>query len=263
MENYIAWIEARRRLDKLKIKSWLVINDVQIPWQDKPVLDLVLEFVKDLKPYGVILNGDIVDCYELSTFDKNPLKEAGLEREIRESMGLLYTLAQHTTERWWLGGNHEDRLRRTLWKWPQFSTLSALQFEHLFNLDDNGFKWKPYGGVYNLGKLLVTHGNMVRTHSGWTGRAHFEKFGGSVLIGHTHRLGIYYRTNAKGVHAGYENGCLCRLDPEYVQYPDWQQGFSVVHVDTSNGFFNVAQVPILRRRIFYYGGERYERRVKK
>jgi predicted phosphodiesterase len=244
----------------VSVRTWVILNDLQIPFQDTPILDLVLSFVKDLKPYGVILNGDVVDCYELSEFDKNPLKDAGLEREIRESAHLMYRLAQCTTERWWLGGNHEDRLRRTIWRNPKFARLESLRFEKLFNLEENGFKWKPYGGLLKLGKLVVTHGSTVRQHSGWTARAHYEKLGGSVLIGHTHRLGIYYRTNAHGVHAGYENGCLCRLDPEYVQFPDWQQGFSVVHVDDTNRFFNVVQIPILNRRVLYYGRERYERK---
>jgi hypothetical protein len=72
------------------------------------------------------------------------------------------------------------------------------------------------------------------------------------MIGHTHRLGIYYRTNASGTYAAYENGCLCRLDPEYAICPDWQQGFSVIHVE-ANGYFHVQQIPILRRRTFFYG----------
>ena len=74
------------------------------------------------------------------------------------------------------------------------------------------------------------------------------------MIGHTHRLGIYYRTNAKGTHAAYENGCLCRLDPEYVQDPDWQQGLSVVRVG-EKGFFNVQQVPIINRNFMMYGNK--------
>ena len=84
------------------------------------------------------------------------------------------------------------------------------------------------------------------------------------MIGHTHRLGIYYRRNRGGVHAAYENGCLCSLEPEYAQYPDWQQGFSVVHVD-KGGFFNVQQIPIIGRKTFLYGGVRREighRRIK-
>ena len=234
-------------------QTWVVLNDLQIPWQDKPVLDLVLAFIKDLKPHGVILNGDVVDCYELSEFDKDPLKPWHLDREMREAWLLLDALTPWTKERWWLGGNHEDRLRRTIWKNPKFARLSALRFEELFRIKDNGFNWKPYGGVVKLGRLLVTHGSLVLKHSGWSGRAHYDKYGSSVLVGHTHRLGIYYRTNAKGIHAAYENGCLCKLNPEYVQYPDWQQGFSVVHVG-ERGFFNVQQIPIISRRRFFYGG---------
>ena len=239
------------------MKTWAILSDLQIPFQDKRVLDLVLRGLKRIKPGGVVLNGDVVDCYELSEFDKNPLGQAGLEREVKEAKWLMGEL-QYIPERWWLGGNHEDRLRRYLWKRAtQFAGLDVLRFETLFGLDRAGFNWKPYGGTLKLGKLLVTHGSLVLKHSGWTGRAHFEKYGNSVLVGHTHRLGAYYRTNAKGVHAGYENGCLCRLDPEYVQYPDWQQGFSVVQVHES-GWFNVTQVPILKRRRFFYGGEMFE-----
>ena len=240
------------------IKVWVIMNDLQIPFQDTPVVDLILNFVDELKPHGVVLNGDVVDAYSLSTFDKNPILDAGLDREIRESGYLLNRLSRSTKERWWLGGNHEDRLRRVLWESPKFARLKALQFPELFNVTEHGFKWKPYGGLLWLGKLLVTHGSLVLKHSGWTGRAHFEKYGNSVLIGHTHRLGVYYRTNAKGVHAAWENGCLCKLTPEYVQYPDWQHGFSVVHV-MDNGLFNVIQIPVLRRRIFFYGGEQYGR----
>ena len=217
------------------------------------MVDLVLNFVGDLKPHGVILNGDITDCYELSEFDKNPLTDFTLDREIKESGAYLERIARHCKERWWLRGNHEDRLRRTLWKNPKFASVKAFQFPELFHLKDHGFRWKPYGGVLHLGKLLVTHGSMVNKHSGSTARAHFDKYGSSVLVGHTHRLGVYYRTNAKGIHAGYENGCLCRLNPEYVQYPDWQQGFSVVHVE-DDGLFSVQQIPILKRKRFFYGG---------
>lgn len=236
------------------MQTWIALNDVQIPWQDQRVLDLVTDFAIDLKPYGVILNGDVVDCYELSEFNKNPIKDYSLQREIREAAGLMYKLAKVTTERWWLGGNHEDRLRRALWKNPQFASIHALKFPDLFLLNENGFKWKPYGGVLHLGSLLVTHGSQVLKHSGQTARSHFDKYGTSILIGHTHRLGVYFRTNAKGIHASYENGCLCKLTPEYVQYPDWQQGFSVVHVG-EHGFFNVQQIPIINRRGFFYGKE--------
>lgn len=240
------------------MKTWLIMNDLQIPFQDKPVLDLVLDFARVHQPYGVILNGDVTDCYAISDYNKNPLDKPGLQREIDQSRRLLEALAKVSRERWWLGGNHEDRLRRYLWKNPEFADLDDLRFPSLFHLGDSGFQWKPYGQGKMLGKLLVTHGFMVHKHSGESARGHFDRLGTSVLIGHTHRLGAYYRTNVRGAHVAYENGCLCKLTPEYAQHPDWQQGFSVVHVD-DNGFFSVQQVPILGRKTIMYGDRRYGR----
>ena len=247
------------------MKTWVILNDIQIPFEDKRVLNLVLSFVKDLRPDGVVLNGDIVDCYSVSDFDKNPLSGATLAKEIRGAERLMSSLSG-IKEKIWLGGNHEDRLRRHVWKNPKLigdldadsreRLVAALDFPEVFSLSSHGFSWRPYGATFNLGKLLVTHGSLVSKHSGQTARAHLDKYGTSVLIGHTHRGGVYFKRDLKGVHAAYENFCLCRLDPEYVQNPNWQQGFAVVHVDEKTGFFNVQSIPILPGNQFFYGGTR-------
>lgn len=238
------------------MKTWLVISDLQIPFQDKPVVELMLKFAGDLKPDGVILNGDIVDCYQLSSFSKDPLTTATLNKEVEGAEWLMASL-KHVKEKWWLGGNHEDRLRRYVWDHAKlFAGFPLASFPTLFGLSEYGFQWKPYGGALYLGKLMVTHGSLVRKDSGQSGKAHYEKYGTSVLVGHTHRLGIFYHRNVRGVHAAYENGCLCRLDPEYDQHPNWQQGLTVVQVDHT-GLFNVQQIPILNRRTLFYGGQRY------
>jgi len=57
------------------MQTWVVMNDLQIPFHDKQVLELVLSFVERLKPHGVVLNGDVVDCYQLSDFTKNPMEK--------------------------------------------------------------------------------------------------------------------------------------------------------------------------------------------
>lgn len=139
-----------------------------------------------------------MDNYMLSDFIKDPAKDYSLDREITESSKLMSRPAKVTKERHWIGGNHEDRLRKTLWANPKFANLKALQFESLFHLDDHGFQWHDYGDTLNLGRLIITHGDTVAKHSGWTARAHFDKFASSVLIGHTHRLGAYYVTQCPG-----------------------------------------------------------------
>jgi predicted phosphodiesterase len=246
------------------MKTFVILNDTQIPFHDRQVLNrLVLPFIRDLKPDGVILNGDIVDCYSISTFDKNPTTQARLSEEITYAEKLMEALERFPTKIW-IGGNHEDRLRRLVWKNPYLlgsvdaktrdKLVQALDFPEMFGLGKHGFQWKPYGDYHMLGKLLVTHGSMVRTHSGDTGRAHLNKYGSSVLIGHTHRGGTTYKTDVHGIHAAYENFCLCSLKPEYAQHPNWQHGFSVVHVAPS-GAFSVQPIPILERRTFFFGSQ--------
>ena len=246
----------------LTTKLWAVINDIQIPFQDVRVLDLAVRFIEKIKPHGVIINGDGTDCYSISRFDKNPIGPESLDIEIRDAGKLMDRLANCTKEQWWLGGNHEDRLRRYVWQHPYLfkvaiSMRERYSFYALFNLQHYGFRWKEYGQAVWLGKLLVTHGSIVRKHSGETARAHYQKYGVPVLVGHSHRLGAYYHTNLSGTAVAYENGCLCRLDPEYEQNPDWQHAISLVHVDTGSKLFHVDQLPILKRSLLIYGGQQF------
>lgn len=235
----------------------VVINDLQIPFVDEAVLDLVLGFIDDIQPNGVVLNGDVVDCYSIGGFAKNPLTDAQLTREISEAEAVMERLSV-IENKVWIGGNHEDRLRRFVWNHaPQFAGLDVASFPRLFHLADYGFDWIDYGDFYTIGKLLVTHGDLVRQDSGATARAHFAKFGRSLLIGHTHRMGAYYKTRLGKPYVAYENGCLCSLKPEWTKHPDWQQGFSVVHHETDGAFY-VQQIPIFRRNgkpTFFYGEE--------
>jgi predicted phosphodiesterase len=247
---------------KSNTQTWVVINDLQIPWQDKRLVDRVVDFTVDLRPYGVVLNGDIVDCYAISDYAKDPMSGFDLKREIVES-GQLMKRLYVAQERIWLGGNHEDRLRRQTWKnIPQLVPTGVLDFETVFRTKDYGFQYSPYGSVHNLGSLMVTHGSIVSKHSGYSAKAHFEKYGSSILHGHTHRMGVYYKRDTNGVHAAFENGCLCLLTPEYAQHPNWQNGFSVVHVDESTGLFNVQQIPILPDSTFFYGNTRIGKPIK-
>ncbi|MDE1839858.1 MAG: hypothetical protein KGH87_08065 [Thaumarchaeota archaeon] len=240
------------------MKTYVVLNDIQYPFHDKKVLDgLVLPFVEEVKPAGIVLNGDIVDNYTMSEFSRNPMEKSDLNTEIKLAQGLMNRLSRVTKdgERWWIGGNHEARTTRYVWKHaPSLGVVKEVQFENLFGLQHYGFQWKEYGDHVWLGKLMLTHGTEVNKHSGWTARNHFLKHGTSVMIGHTHRMGQYHITNITGDHAAYENGCLCRLDPEYDPSPNWQHGFALVHV-FENGLFNVQQIRILDRKLFFYGKE--------
>jgi len=218
-------------------------------------VNLILKFAKWLKPNGIVLNGDIVDCFSISSHrvDAEELTKSGLNSEIDLASWLMSQFSK-VPERYWIGGNHEDRLYRYVTdRAPQLGRVATITFPKLFDLEKYGFKWTPYGEYITLGKLMVTHGEIVRKHSAYSAKAHFDKYGNSVLIGHTHRMGWYAHTNISGPHGAWENGCLCRLDGlGYTHHPDWQHCFAVVHVGPG-GYFNVQQMPILDRKMFFYG----------
>jgi metallophosphoesterase superfamily enzyme len=243
----------------VSVKTWVVMNDLQIPFHDRVAVGNVLNFVDDLKPYGVILNGDIVDCYSISDFSKNPLSEESLLQEIQIAGKVMDRLAKRTIKRVWIGGNHEDRWRRYIWKnAPELSKIDGMSFASAFKLKDYGFAWLEYGDMYTLGKLHFTHGSYITNAAKRT----LAKYGESVMMGHTHKLVAHYNRTLKGIHAGYENGCLCLLTPEYDAFPDWHQGVAVVHVDDQTGFYNVQQIPILDGGVFYYGNTKIGGRHK-
>jgi len=242
------------------VLTTIIINDIHLPFEDKPVVKLVTNFIKyDLDPDQIILNGDIVDCFPISQFEKSPLTRVNLQDEIEAARNLMNAF-KNVPHKLWIGGNHEDRLRRYIWNQaPALGVLSELEFPQLFKLADYGFKWVPYKEYSMVGQLMVTHGEICRKHSGESARAHYEKFGLSVLHGHTHRMGVFYKTKLGRPKAAFENGCLCGMSPAWTKYPDWQQGLAVVHSDEQTGEFHVQQLPIFNRNgkpVFYYGKDR-------
>src|SRR5712691_1502088 len=97
------------------METTVIVNDLQMPFQDVAVVSLVVDFIKTLRPHRIILNGDVVDCYSISNFTKEPMKLADVALERSEAVILMDAL-YNVPEKIWIGGNHEDRLRRYLWR---------------------------------------------------------------------------------------------------------------------------------------------------
>ena len=142
--------------------------------------------------------------------------------------------AAPNAKNYFLIGNHEDRLRRWLWKHPEVASLEALSLEKLFRFDELNITMAGRGGqeeVY-FGKLLITHGSIVRKYSAYTakGEAELRRYAISTLSGHTHRGGCFCTTTREGIIQAVEGFCLCSLTPEYARNPDWQNGLVLAEV---------------------------------
>ena len=230
----------------------LVVNDFHGQFRDKKTCKMLFNFIKREKPDKIILNGDVVDFYSISRFDKDAFRQWHLQEEIDNVITLLNQLRKRTdVPMIYIEGNHEERLRKYLRSNARpLATLKALRIESLLKLKELRIKYET-DGIW-LGDLFVYHGSLVRKDAGATAKAEREKNGCSGMSGHTHRDGTSPIRTRGGQLCWWENFCMCDLNPDYVDgIANWTQGFSVI--TQTGGREYVEQIPIINGEMIYGG----------
>lgn len=237
------------------IITGIIYGDTHGQFLDEQAEAVLLGIMQDFKPDVVVHVGDAVDCYTVSAFDRDPTRKESLQEEIdiaRKHLARVRAVAPDASF-FLLEGNHEDRLRRAIWgsEGPMREIVKLREFQKavtwptLLQLDALGIEWvpgheQPRSDIFS--KFLVKHGDIVRKWSGATAQGEYMKYGKSGASGHVHRLGQFMHRDLNGNHVWQETGCLCRLDPEYMRHPDWQNGFVVASFERSTGAFQITPV---------------------
>lgn len=225
----------------------VIISDTQIPYHDQRAVNAVINFIKVTKPDEVVHIGDLMDYpqpsrwskgtrgeFETSIFKHSELAKKKFLQPLRESFGGPIGVIE---------GNHDERPRVYLEKYaPALSGMGEFSFDSL--LDFRGFEIDVLPEAYEFapGWVMVhghKHGIRLSNIAGNTALNASKKFGKSVIMGHTHRMGIGSQTtgyNGKVVKklTGVEVGHL--MDMKKAGYlrggtANWQRGFGVVDVD--------------------------------
>jgi len=245
----------------------VIFGDTHIPFHDEAACKVVKKIIAAVKPDVLIHIGDLLDCWQISTFDKNPARRETLQHDIDRAAGFLkdlYTLTPNT-KRYYLEGNHEFRLTKTIERTKdaqrevmglrvaqQHLTWQAILAES--GIDSGMFEFVPARGQARrriFPKLIVKHGSIVRKWSGATARGEWERYGMSGVSGHTHRLGLFYHSDFNGAHGWAETGCTCDLNPDYTADPDWQHGCLIVTFRKDFEFFSFEPVYIQAGRAIW------------
>lgn len=243
---------------------FMVISDAQIPFIDEPLWKAILNFTGDYRPHDLIINGDWIDAYEISDFDKRPQRLFDLQSEFEQAGDSLDDLRKRIAKDgqvWWIDGNHEERVNRTIWRHAQGFAFMVGDVSSGMHLDERTAGYVPYGKHIDYLGFTVTHGNFVSQYSAYTAKRHADRYHSSGCNGHTHRAGSYsYRDGNNRSHTWYEIGCLCRLDLEYVRgIANWQQAFLTGEV--RGGVIHPQLVRVIENhdaRSFMAGGSQYE-----
>lgn len=232
-----------------ELEPILIIPDTHVPFEDKKAFDLMLKVGKFLQPKHIVIIGDFGDFYAVSSHSKNPKRANELPEEILAANKRLDQLdALGATNKLYVEGNHEDRLRRYLQdKAPElFGTVNVKQ---LFQLKHRGWQHIPYQKHGRIGKLYVTH------DTGTSGRYStfkaIDTYQHSVAIGHSHRMQYIVEGNAVGeFKLGAQFGWLGdRNQVDYMQVAKINSscalGFGVGFLDPKTGIVYLQPIPII------------------
>jgi hypothetical protein len=234
-----------------------VIGDTHNPYQDKKVISLVTNFLGELQPDVLIMNGDMNDFYQVSVFSKDIKRMGHMQEDINSTKEFFAEMnkVMPNTKKILIEGTHEYRWNKFLQhSSPATSVLDCLSIPALFELDKYDIEYVEYErGLLINDVFLVIHGDIASKHSGETAKNQYLKNGGNGICNHTHKGGSFFKRDRFGVWGWWENYCLCSLNPDWIQNPNWVQGFSLVNFTSEQRFF-VEQIPIIGNK-FMYGGK--------
>jgi len=224
------------------VGDWLVLSDLHVPYHERAAIEAAVDQgVKD-RVCGVLLNGDILDSHELSTFDKDP--DAPRYKAERKAALRLFGYLRHHFPRAriiYKSGNHEDRLASYLMRRaPALYNMKCTQFQEIMELDSFGIEYVGDKRVIRLGKLNIIHGHEYKPNIQAPvnpARGLFLRTKGSALCGHFHQTSEHHEPTINGKPQGcWSTGCLCQLSPQYMPLNKWNLGFAIVNVHKGGRF---------------------------
>lgn len=221
-------------------KKWLLCSDVHFPKEDKRAVELFLKVAKWWQPNAIDLAGDLDDAECTGRWVEGTPAEAGSIKsgagEVKTFLKELSTTCKKADDKHFHGGNHDYYRHKKYLEKNAPSTLDYLTPDFLYGLKDSGFEWHDYElpPVERLGSIFVHHGESISKHSAESARNDVQNHMVSLIRGHSHRMGAYFRSYPlAGLEIeGWEIGNL--TNPKFHTYQttfDWQQGFAIAHVD--------------------------------
>ncbi len=236
----------------MKIKRYLVISDLQVPYHHVAAVKNVVKLARREKFDSVLVVGDEIDFQTISRWSENtPLAyEQTIHADRELTKEILWDFSEYSSQCIIQRSNHTDRLYNTLLKVPGLISLPELQYPKFMGFADMGMEYHKSAYEFYPGWILA-HGDegSMSQHAGITALNLAKKWGKNCVVGHSHRLGASAFTEAIGSHfralIGIESGNLCNMKKmSYIRYnsANWQNGFAIL--ETSKKGLTPTLVPV-------------------
>ena len=238
----LRWFEAPHQ-------KMLVLSDIHFPYHDKQALMVALRTGKQENVDSILLNGDILDFYQLSKFTKD-YRKPSVKAELDIFRFFIDQLKQRFPDAaiYYKLGNHEVRLDRWIKHNAQMFD-GMLDLEHLINFKEANITYLKDNIGVKLGKLNIIHGHEVRANGSLVNiaRTYYMKTNSNIMLGHWHQVQEFTTKTLNGdLHGAWATGCLCKLDADYTYgINSWSHGFAIVELTDAKGNFRVRNYKII------------------
>jgi predicted phosphodiesterase len=225
-----------------KCRRVLVLPDVHVPYHNVPALTAAIDYGVKQKADTILINGDFLDCYSISSFEKDPRKR-GFSDELKMGRSILNTLRTVFPKAHFIYqlGNHEDRYERFMKsKAPELLGIDEFEINNLLWADKYKMDVVRDKRYIEAGKLTIMHGHEISgASSNSPARGLYNKTKTPSLCGHHHQTGEHTERNVRGkVVTCWTMGCLSELTPAYRPINKYNHGFAFLTFK-KDGFFEV------------------------
>lgn len=266
--------------------TYVILPDQQIPWHDRELHEVILRFLNDLAPDGIILSGDVVDLPQFSLkypwnkrMVSDPVASVRAHQKMTRVVLAEYVDAAQSDHNWIVPGNHDERyLSYVTARAPLLNAIEdergrpLVSLESFFDADGLGYQVATDpAGMASYPAAHVTLGKHVGIYHGWllgngkagaSAIAHLEYLQHSVVVAHTHRSAKVHKTlhSLSGdvvVLVGIEAGTLAQVRGGlgHTVNPNWQQGGAVVTIFEDGEF--TADTAVYANHSLFYNGQRW------
>ena len=215
-----------------QFKKALCIADLHSRFCDKKALEIAINYGIKAKCDCVIINGDYIDYYQNSRFDKNPDILRYFDTENDWGIEVLRLLQDSFGQVFLKRGNHdlrrEQRIQKMALQMPELMDMAT--YNECLSFPNSKVEIIEDYRVIKFGKLNIIHGHEYQGGGGiHVAYNRLNKAMDSVLSAHSHIAQSDLRKTIDGsVIVSVTLGCLCDLHPRYNPMNSWTQGFAVV-----------------------------------
>lgn len=220
-----------------------VLSDIHVPYHDVTAVTAAVGWLRKSRPDCILLNGDIIDFYAVSRWQKDP-RERDFKREVKTTIEFLkwiratFPKSQIVFKK----GNHEDRWDHYLWNHaPEICDMEFAMLEHVLQFEE-------IGGIVMVederpilaGKLPIFHGHELPkglTNPVNMARGAFLRTSHTILVGHGHRTSGHAESDLWHDEVFcWSTGCLCDMRPKFARINKWNHGFAQIEIENDQSF---------------------------